>query len=414
MASNIHSKLTGHQLHNPKDWDSAPNGTVFVKGHFGEPKWVGQEFGKEVSITFVADVSGSLHHKYFTLYTEYNQQKLAIYYDVDNQGAMSIPLGYSGVVEVSISLNATASDVRSATSSALTTLQNDTSNHTHVYGSITSASDNITLTTDNANAPSEVNTGFTFSSVTDATISDHDGVLFFETTDRSGDWKTITLTDVFKRREAFESANNNSIPVKGNTGGDEYFRPQNDKIVATRSDGQFEALDKFSVGSHHISVSGYCNKAAAGHYAKQFSGDYHNYNIAVAPNDATDTSDTEKGKWYHMYSEIQMPRAGTITKCRFYYGGTSSINWKLLLYKAPNFADGGSVNTDIDLTLLGNELALNDLVGTTTAKAKTYDLTTGTTTFAEGDVIVLVVKKDDTDSGNKSLWFNGVLEYNFF
>ena len=113
-----------------------------------------------------------------------------------------------------------------------------------------------------------------------------------------------------------------------------------------------------------------------------------------------------------MYGELQMPRAGTITMCRFYYGGTNAIEWELKLFKAPNFVQGGSVNTDLDLTQIGTTVAIDDAVGTTTAKVKSMVLT-GTTTFVAGDVIVLLVKKVATDSGNKSLWFNGILEYNF-
>lgn len=158
--------------------------------------------------------------------------------------------------------------------------------------------------------------------------------------------------------------------------------------------------------TQYISTGGYSNSdAAAGTYlAKQFSADYHNFNITVVEDDADDGTVSLDMKWASMYSEFVCPTSGTIASWKIMHSGTSGITWDLQLWKV-SVTDNSS--SDTNLTQLGSTISCVN-TGNTTAQIEDMSVT-GTLTVAENDVIVITARKQ-TDGSNKTIWWNGTLE----
>ena len=185
--------------------------------------------------------------------------------------------------------------------------------------------------------------------------------------------------------KGFSTASNNSHLTKNNSG---------------------ELTWASSQRSSFFSTGGYSNSnAAAGTYfAKQFSADYHNYNIEVVEDDSDDGTVSLGMKWGAMYSEFVCPTSGTISSWKIMHSGTTGITWDLQLWKV-SVTDNS--NTDTNLTQLGSTVTCVN-TGNTTVQIEDMSVS-GTLTVAENDVIVVTVRKQ-TDGSNKSIWWNGTLE----
>ncbi|QDP49471.1 MAG: hypothetical protein Unbinned2716contig1000_52 [Prokaryotic dsDNA virus sp.] len=88
--SNIHSKQTGNQLHYPRRYKEAHDETILCKSDDTYQKFLGSSELKEITLTPVADSSGSLNNKYFYIYTRNCTQKIAMYFNVNNAGTLTI------------------------------------------------------------------------------------------------------------------------------------------------------------------------------------------------------------------------------------------------------------------------------------------------------------------------------------
>ena len=188
--------------------------------------------------------------------------------------------------------------------------------------------------------------------------------------------------------KGFSTASNNSHLTKNNSG------------VLTWADSKKIQL---------ISTGGYANSSAAAgtYFAKQFSADYHNYNIEVVEDDSDDGTVSLGMKWGAMYSEFVCPSAGSISSWKIMHSGSSGITWDLQLWKV-SVTDNS--NTDTNLTQLGSTVTCVN-TGNTTVQIEDMSVT-GTLTFAENDVLVVTVRKQ-TAGSSKSIWWNGTLELVF-
>jgi hypothetical protein len=118
-----------------------------------------------ITIKCVADVAGSLHHEYLTVYTTDDMYKWAVYMDINGGGAMATPVGFTGVIQVDLTASgqdSTAAQVATALGNAL---------NSHVNPVTTTADFTATVATDavtlggitNMTYPEVNTTGFTLS-----------------------------------------------------------------------------------------------------------------------------------------------------------------------------------------------------------------------------------------------------------
>ena len=161
---------------------------------------------------------------------------------------------------------------------------------------------------------------------------------------------------------------------------------------------------------HYISTGGYhSGSGSVGTcYAKQFSADYHNINVEVDPEDATNNSVNVGMKWAHMHSEFICCNSGTITKWVCMHGGSASADWDLELYKLSVTSGTGA---NVNPVKLGETLNLTNHSSGNKFVTKVEMGLTGTLTFADGDVLIQVLKKQT--AGTKTIWWNGTLELTF-
>ena len=189
--------------------------------------------------------------------------------------------------------------------------------------------------------------------------------------------------------KGFSTASNNSHLTKNNSG------------VLTWADSK--RIHLISTGGYHSSSG-----SVGAYYGKQFSADYHNYSIVVDPADATNGTENDGRKWAHVYSEFVCPSSGSISSWKVMYGGSASADWDLELYKLSITNDE---STNADLTLLGTKLDLtNGAAGTKDSMIADMSVS-GTLTFAENDVLIILIRKQT--AGSKSIWWNGTLEIVF-
>ena len=161
---------------------------------------------------------------------------------------------------------------------------------------------------------------------------------------------------------------------------------------------------------HYISTGGYHNGSgsAGTYYAKNFSADYHNLNAQVDPLDATNNSVNVGMKWAHVHSEFICCNSGTITKWVCMHGGSASADWDLELYKLSVTSGTGA---NVNPVKLGETLNLTNHSSGNLFTTKVEMGLTGTLTFADGDVLIQVLRKQT--AGTKSIWWNGTLELTF-
>ena len=162
--SNIHSKQTGTQVHKPSKFEGA-NFNSFLTNIDGHVGYVGGQFTREVTITPVADVSGSLNNTYFTIFSLYNTKKVAVYFNVAMNESFVLPDGYDMKIELSINTNATVPQITSELSRAiLAASPYNSGNNLHQLASSTSANPTrFVLGNLSCNEAYDNSTGFSFS-----------------------------------------------------------------------------------------------------------------------------------------------------------------------------------------------------------------------------------------------------------
>ncbi len=186
--------------------------------------------------------------------------------------------------------------------------------------------------------------------------------------------------------KGFSTASNNTHPIKNSSGNLEWQTNNTRHLITT--------------GGYHSSSGAVDNQ-----YAKQFSADYHNFNIAVDVLDATNGTENEGMKWGHMFSEYVCHTSGSISSWKVMYGGSASAEWELKLYKLSVTSGTGA---NVDLTQLGTTLSLTNNSGGNKYVTIADMAEGGTLTFAANDVLVIVLVKKTASS--KTIWWNGTLE----
>ena len=117
-----HNNLSDSQIHNPKGFEPARKRTVSTKNGQSIVEWVKANYTSTITITPVADVTGSLHHEYICIYNSYDETKYAVYFQIINTNVISTPAGYGGVIAVDVTntgINSTALEVGTALHGAL-------------------------------------------------------------------------------------------------------------------------------------------------------------------------------------------------------------------------------------------------------------------------------------------------------
>ena len=117
-----HNNLSDSQIHNPKGFEPARKRTVSTKNGQSIVEWVKANYTSTITITPVADVTGSLHHEYMCIYNSYDEIKYAVYFQVLNNDLLSIPSGYGGVIPVDLTntgINSSVVEVGTALQGAL-------------------------------------------------------------------------------------------------------------------------------------------------------------------------------------------------------------------------------------------------------------------------------------------------------
>lgn len=169
-----HNNLPDDQIHVPKGFDTANDRSLPIKNSSGSLEWERCNYTTVSTITCVADVGGSLHHRYFTLYDDYDGKIYAVYLNVTSVEAFTTPTGHTDVVAVdctSTGSGSTAAQIGGYIDADLTTEGFTTS---------TSGDDIIVSTVKTSSEVVDVDTGF---SIVNVQTKDTSEIL---TTDSSG------------------------------------------------------------------------------------------------------------------------------------------------------------------------------------------------------------------------------------
>jgi len=180
-----HNNLTDEQIHNPKGFQPASNRSVMTKNATGGLVWKKANYTSSTAITCGADVAGSLHHKYFCLYSSNDLIKYAVYFNITGGSAMALPSGYDLVLEVDSTAtgeDSTAIEL-AADLNAVINAHADFSSTDDLAGVVT-----ITGTTSATDPTDSGNTGFTITTVQSKIFNE------FLSTDSLGDitWASST------------------------------------------------------------------------------------------------------------------------------------------------------------------------------------------------------------------------------
>lgn len=151
-------------------------------------EWVQANYISTITLTCSPDVEGSLHHRYFCIYSSNDANKYAVYLDISGS-VMATPTGYNGVIACDLTAsgnNSTASQVGNAIQISL---------EAHADFSATDNNAGVVTITGQTNLTSaspsvDVDTGFFFS-ITDSEVSNE--VL---KTDSSGAFKFQPFSDL--------------------------------------------------------------------------------------------------------------------------------------------------------------------------------------------------------------------------
>ncbi len=191
--------------------------------------------------------------------------------------------------------------------------------------------------------------------------------------------------------KGFSGAANNTVLTKNSSGSLQWSNNRSSTLITT--------------GGYHSSTG-----AADNQYAKQFSADYHNYNIQVDVLDATNGTQNDGMKWGHMFSEFVCHASGTVAGWKVMYGGSASAEWDLKLYKLSVTSGTGA---NVDLTQLGTTMSLTNNSGGNKFVTIADMTMSGTLTFAANDVLVVILVKKTNSASSKTIWWNGTLELTF-
>jgi hypothetical protein len=206
--SNIHSKQTGSQVHNPKKFDESQSNSVLANID-SNVSYVGGNHSNSMALSARPDSSGNLNNTYFTIWTQYNTKKIAVYHNVNMAETFVLPDGYDAKIEVAIDTNATAIDVAAAIDTAIKAASE--TNHVTYTETTLDGAGNLELV-NTGNIPiSDVDSGHSFTNTRTEILSDE--VLTANST-------TGKLT--------FKSIEGNTIKSTGETGGTKYLREDGD------------------------------------------------------------------------------------------------------------------------------------------------------------------------------------------
>lgn len=178
-----HNSLNDSQIHNAKGFEPARKRSISTKNRLGVVDWIKGNYTSTTSITVFADVDGNLHHEYFCLYSSYDANKYAVYFNISGGAAMATPTGFDGVIAADV----TASGVGSTAAQVGTALSTILDAHAD-FTSASLGSGRLTITGLTTASPAyKVGASVSSISITDIEITDE--VL---TTDDSGDMKWIS------------------------------------------------------------------------------------------------------------------------------------------------------------------------------------------------------------------------------
>lgn len=213
-----HNNLTDDQIHNAKGFEPARKRTISTKDVNGEVDWVKANYISMIFLTAIADQSGSLHHRYFCLYSSYNANKYAVYMDINGGEAMALPTGYDAVIRCDATgtgQNSTAGEIGDAIQVGLDAHADFVASDNNLGVVTITGTDNLISTT----PPIDIDAGFSFS-VTDSEVFDE--VL---TTDSSGAIKFVPKATFSSEIEDVEGT---EVKSTGEAGGTKFLREDGD------------------------------------------------------------------------------------------------------------------------------------------------------------------------------------------
>ena len=162
--SNIHSQQTGTQVHKPRKFDTAGDNSLLMKTKKeSDVAWIKSSCLNTTTITPVADVGGSLNNARFCLWTKNHTKKYLCWFNIDNQGSMTLPDGYDDFIEFGLAADATVEqiiDEMVIEITAKSTVENV------CFESMTDNTTTLTYTQTNTGQPlTDINTKFNFVNV---------------------------------------------------------------------------------------------------------------------------------------------------------------------------------------------------------------------------------------------------------
>ena len=172
-----HNNLPDDQIHVPKGFDTANDRSLPIKNSSGSLEWERCNYTTVSTITCVADVGGSLHHRYFTLHDDYDGKIYAVYLNVTSVEAFTTPTGHTDVVAVD------CTSTGSGSTAAQIAGYIDTDLTTEGFTTSTSGDDIIVSTVKTSSEVVDVDTGFSIVNVQTKDVSE------ILTTDSSGNIK---------------------------------------------------------------------------------------------------------------------------------------------------------------------------------------------------------------------------------
>jgi len=160
--SNLHSKQTGTQLHNPKKHAEAEIESLLLKTKDNTVGYVGCYNTYSTVITPVADVGGSTNNKYFCLYSKHGSQKYALWYNCNSNGTLTLPSGYDGILEVRLVNGDSVANIITKTIAVLNGL---TENYV-LFDSLVNNTTSFTIVQTNSPVIEDVTTGYLYATTT--------------------------------------------------------------------------------------------------------------------------------------------------------------------------------------------------------------------------------------------------------
>ena len=213
-----HNNLEDSQIHNAKGFKPARNRSISTKNSAGGVEWVKAGYESFHQCVVSADVYGSLHHKYFCLYSTGDTSKYAVYIDIDGGTAMATPTGYTGVIACDVTAsgqNSTIAQVGEAVKVSLDAHADFGSSHDGAGTVLINGNPKLL----NSTKAVDVDTSFAIST---SEVETGDEVL---TTNTSGDMVWVKKTDFSTDIEDVEGFD---VKSTGEAGGTKFLREDGD------------------------------------------------------------------------------------------------------------------------------------------------------------------------------------------